>query len=41
MNHRGGEDNITVIVAVMDGEGLPAFSGEERIPLETVQAFTG
>ena len=40
-NHRGGEDNITVIVAVMDGEGLPAFSGEERISLETVQAFTG
>ena len=40
-NHRGGADNVTVILAEMRGEGLPAFSGEERVSLETVQAFTG
>ena len=39
-NARGGEDNITVVVAEMSGEGLPELSGEERISLETVQAFT-
>lgn len=40
-NHRGGEDNVTVVLAEMQGEGLPAFSGEERVSLETVQAFAG
>jgi serine/threonine protein phosphatase PrpC len=40
-NRRGGEDNITIILAEMRGEGLPAFSGEERVSLETVQAFHG
>jgi serine/threonine protein phosphatase PrpC len=40
-NSRGGEDNVTVILAEMRGEGIPAFSGEERVSLETVQAFTG
>jgi serine/threonine protein phosphatase PrpC len=40
-NARGGEDNITVVLAEMQGEGLPAYSGEERVSLETVQAFTG
>jgi serine/threonine protein phosphatase PrpC len=40
-NDRGGEDNITVVLAEMHGEGLPAFSGEERVSLETVQAFHG
>jgi serine/threonine protein phosphatase PrpC len=40
-NRRGGEDNITVVLAAMRGEGLPAFTGEERVSLETVQAFTG
>jgi serine/threonine protein phosphatase PrpC len=39
-NARGGEDNITVVVAEMSGEGLPELSGEERISLETVQEFT-
>ena len=37
---RGGEDNITVVVAEMSGEGLPELTGEERVSLETVQAFT-
>ena len=40
-NARGGEDNITVMLAEMRGEGLRAFTGEERVSLETVQAFTG
>jgi serine/threonine protein phosphatase PrpC len=39
-NARGGEDNITVVLAEMSGEGLPELSGEERISLETVQEFT-
>ena len=39
-NARGGEDNITVVVAEMSGEGLPALTGEERVSLETVQEFT-
>jgi serine/threonine protein phosphatase PrpC len=38
-NARGGEDNITAVVAEMSGEGLPELSGEERISLETVQEF--
>lgn len=38
---RGGEDNITVVLADMDGEGLPAVTGEGRVSLETVQAFNG
>jgi serine/threonine protein phosphatase PrpC len=40
-NSRGGEDNITVVLAEMDGEGLPKLAGEERVSLETVQEFTG
>jgi len=39
-NARGGEDNITVVLAEMSGAGLPALTEEERISLETVQAFT-
>jgi serine/threonine protein phosphatase PrpC len=39
-NERGGEDNITVVVADLSGGGLPQLTGEERISLETVQAFT-
>jgi PPM family protein phosphatase len=39
-NARGGEDNITVVVAEMSGEGLPELTGEERVSLETVQEFT-
>ena len=38
-NHRGGGDNITVIVAEMEGDGLPSQAGEERVSIETVQAF--
>ncbi|HEY5955153.1 MAG TPA: protein phosphatase 2C domain-containing protein, partial [Polyangiaceae bacterium] len=40
-NARGGEDNITVVLAEMSGDGLPASDGEDRVSLETVQAFTG
>jgi serine/threonine protein phosphatase PrpC len=40
-NSRGGEDNITVVLAEMQGEGLPELTGEERVSLETLQAFTG
>lgn len=40
-NTRGGEDNITVVLAELGGEGLPSISDEERISLETVQAFRG
>jgi serine/threonine protein phosphatase PrpC len=39
-NARGGEDNITVVLAEMWGDALPAFS-EDRVSLETVQAFHG
>jgi PPM family protein phosphatase len=38
-NQRGGEDNITVVLAAVDGECLPAFTSEARISLETLQAF--
>ncbi len=40
-NARGGEDNITVILAQMDGEGLPELTGEGRVSLETVLALSG
>jgi len=40
-NARGGEDNITVVLAEMGGDGLRALEGEERVSLETVQAFVG
>jgi PPM family protein phosphatase len=40
-NCRGGEDNITIVLAQLDGEGLAALTGEERVSLETLQAFTG
>lgn len=39
-NARGGEDNITVVVAEMSGAGLPELTGEERVSLETVREFT-
>jgi serine/threonine protein phosphatase PrpC len=38
-NARGGEDNVTVVLAELGGEGLPALTGSDRISLETVQAF--
>jgi serine/threonine protein phosphatase PrpC len=40
-NARGGEDNITVVLAEAAGDGLPALTGNERVSLETVQAFDG
>ena len=40
-NSRGGEDNITVVLAEMDGEGLPASTAEGRVSLEVLQAYTG
>ncbi len=39
-NSRGGEDNVTVMLARASGDGLPVISSEEREWLETVQAFT-
>jgi serine/threonine protein phosphatase PrpC len=38
---RGGEDNITVVLFEMEGQGLAALTGDERVSLETVQAFPG
>ena len=38
-NSRGGQDNVTVVLAEADGLGLPALAGGERVSLETVQAF--
>jgi PPM family protein phosphatase len=40
-NCRGGEDNITVVLAEMSGEGLPVLTGEEQVSLETIQAYNG
>lgn len=40
-NSRGGDDNITVVLAQMDGEGLPAPDGDGRLSLVTIQAYTG
>ena len=40
-NAHGGQDNITVVLAEMDGVGLSALTGEEQVSLETVQAFAG
>ncbi|MBI4953030.1 MAG: hypothetical protein HY908_13430 [Myxococcales bacterium] len=34
---RGGKDNVTAIVAQLDGEGCPAFVDPERVSLDTVQ----
>lgn len=39
-NSRGGDDNITVVLAQMDGEGLPAPDGDGRLSLVTIQAYT-
>ena len=40
-NSRGGEDNITVILAAVDGEALQRLDGVAFGSIETVQAFTG
>lgn len=39
-NRRGGEDNITVILADMGGDGLASVAGDEQVALETVHSFT-
>ena len=36
---RGGEDNVTVIVAELSGDGCPAIVDPERVSLETVEEF--
>jgi serine/threonine protein phosphatase PrpC len=33
---RGGEDNVTVVLAEVDGEGLPLLTDGERMLVETV-----
>jgi serine/threonine protein phosphatase PrpC len=40
-NSRGGSDNITVMVAEVDGDGLPASVAESRVSLEVLQEFRG
>jgi serine/threonine protein phosphatase PrpC len=40
-NERGGEDNITAMVAHVDGDSLPEPEGDPRVSLETIQAFRG
>ena len=40
-NSRGGEDNITVVLAETEGDGLSAPIGEERVSLEALPAFSG
>ena len=40
-NARGGQDNITVVLAELEGDGLAALAGNERVSLEIVQAFDG
>jgi len=39
-NTRGGEDNITVVLADVEGEGVPALAEQEKVSLETVRTFT-
>jgi serine/threonine protein phosphatase PrpC len=36
---RGGEDNITVVLAEVDGEGLPAQIASDQLSLGTLQAL--
>lgn len=40
-NERGGEDNITVVIAALEGEGLPRFVEKESVTqtLEVVSGF--
>lgn len=40
-NSRGGDDNVTVVLFEMEGQGLAALTGDERVSLETMQAFPG
>ena len=38
-NYRGGDDNITVILADIDGEGLPDSIPDARVSVENLQEF--
>jgi serine/threonine protein phosphatase PrpC len=38
-NARGGEDNITAVLADASGEGLAALTGQQQVSLETLRAF--
>lgn len=38
-NARGGEDNVTVVLAAVGGEGLKPLSDDDRISLDVVKAF--
>jgi serine/threonine protein phosphatase PrpC len=38
-NAHGGSDNITVVLAEMQDDGLPAPTSEGRVSLETIQEF--
>ncbi len=40
-NSRGGEDNVTVVLAEVGGEGLAASTHDDRVSLEIVKAFDG
>jgi serine/threonine protein phosphatase PrpC len=39
-NSRGGSDNITVVLAEMQKDGLPEPTSEGRVSLETIQTFS-
>jgi len=36
---RGGEDNVTVLLAEVDGESVPALTGIDRLPLEALKTL--
>jgi serine/threonine protein phosphatase PrpC len=36
---RGGEDNVTVLLAEVDGESVPALTGVDRLPLEALKTL--
>jgi serine/threonine protein phosphatase PrpC len=38
-NSRGGDDNITVVLAEMDGEGLPALAADGQVSVENLVEF--
>jgi serine/threonine protein phosphatase PrpC len=38
-NARGGNDNVTVVLAEMQDDGLPAPTSEGRLSLEEIQTF--
>jgi len=40
-NHRGGEDNITVVLAELQGDGLASTTGEDRVSIEPLPAYSG